>query len=252
MKLVSIGIVTYNNKDVIDEVLQSIKNSTCFENIETFVLDNNSHDNTVDIIKSNYPWVRIIENEYNCGFGAGHNIIINQIQSYYHLVLNPDVRFNSDTISKCVEYMQSHSDIVLLSPKVLNSNGSVQYLPKRHPSIKYVFGGFCDKYFNWARNIRDEYTMRNQLTNEPVEIEFATGCFMFIRTSNLQEVGGFDERYFLHFEDADLSRELEKKGKVVYYPQVCITHNWSRDNRKLSKSLFKAIESMGKYLYKWR
>lgn len=93
--------------------------------------------------------------------------------------------------------------------------------------------------------------MRDHVITEPVDIQYSTGCFMVCRTNALKKVGGFDERYFLHFEDADLTREMLKVGRVVYNPNVHVTHAWHRDNIKNKKIGKIAMQSMRLYFKKW-
>ena len=93
------------------------------------------------------------------------------------------------------------------------------------------------------------FTAKN-ITNV-IDVDFCTGAFMFTRTEALKKLGGFDERYFLHFEDADLTRELKNFGRTVYNPEIRIIHKWQRDNKKLNKSFFVALNSMFKYMTKW-
>ncbi len=91
--------------------------------------------------------------------------------------------------------------------------------------------------------------MRNEVIRKPTDVEFCTGAFMFTRTEALHEVRGFDERFFLHFEDADLTRELRKIGRAVYNPEILVTHKWHRDNK--GKSFWVALKSMCLYMRKW-
>ena len=93
--------------------------------------------------------------------------------------------------------------------------------------------------------------MKDVVMTEPTEIECASGCFMVCRTDVLKLIGGFDERYFLYFEDADLSRAMRYHGKVMYVPFVTVTHSWHRENGKVGKSFFYALRSMRKYFKKW-
>lgn len=251
-KGLSMGIVTYNSSNEIDSLLDSIKNAEFFENVSVYVVDNSSKDDTVQIIKENYSWVHIYESSENLGFGKGHNLVINHVKSNYHIIVNPDIRIEKNTINECIEFLDKNPDIVAVTPMVLNIDGTQQFLPKRNPSLRYMIGGMFENYSKTCKKIRDEYTMKNDKSLEIVDIEFCSGCFMITRTSALQKVCGFDEKYFLHFEDADLSRELRRIGRVVYNPHIKVTHKWQRENKKINKSFFIALKSMMIYMKKWR
>ncbi len=250
-KRISVSIVTYNSSKDIDQLMNSIENSAAFNEMSVYVVDNNSIDNTVDHIKKNYPWANVIISNKNLGFGKGHNKVIKHVKSQYHIIVNPDISFDINTISNAVEYMDSNETVALLSPAVYNADGTWQYLPKRNPRFKYLFGGMFERKFKFCKRLRDEYTMKNKKFDSPTDIEFCTGAFMVTRTNALKKVGGFDKRYFLHFEDADLSREMRKVGRTVLNPNIRVTHKWHRDNRKLNKSFWVAFESMILYMLKW-
>ena len=248
---ITISIVTYNSANEISVLLDSLYNCLFFERICVYVVDNNSKDETVSLIKSKYPWVNIMENKKNIGFGKGHNCVIRNVKSKYHIIVNPDISIQKDSISKAIEYLDNNPDIVVLTPYVMNEDGSQQFLPKKNPSFKYMLGGMFDKKNKYCRKLRDEYTLKNVIVNEPIDVDFCTGAFMVTRTNALQLVNGFDERYFLHFEDADLTRELKKVGRAVYNPNIKVTHKWHRDNKKLNKSFMIALKSMFIYFLKW-
>lgn len=247
---VSVGVVTYNSSEDIEGLLKSLQKSS-HKNMAVYVVDNASSDNTVEKLeKSNQP-LMLIKSDLNLGFGKAHNKIIGLSESRYHIICNPDIRVGRDTIQKCVDYMNLHDDITVLTPLVRNIDGTQQFLPKKNPAVKYMLGGLFEQYIPFCKRLRDEYTLRNKKIVKPVDVEFCTGCFMFTRTEALKKVGGFDERYFLHFEDADLTRELKKIGRAVYNPDIEITHVWHRDNKKIGKSFWTAFGSMVKYMCKW-
>lgn len=251
MRKLTVGIVTYNNRDEIDQVLKSILNSNGVSPTDVYICDNNSSDGTSEYIEEVYPNIHLIKNTINVGFGKAHNQIIKQINSKYHLILNPDIKFKNHIIEELIEIMDNNSDYVLCSPKIYGTDGNIQFLPKQKPKLKYILSGKLETKSKYFKKIRDEYTMKDYNFTKATEINFCTGCFMFTRTSVLKMIGGFDERYFLHFEDADLTLMMKKYGKTVYIPHVSVTHEWHRDNIKNSKIQKIAIKSMFKFLWKW-
>ena len=248
---VSVSIVTYNSIDDIDSCLASFSKLEGTDFV-LYVVDNASSDGTAEHVESAYPWVRLIRSERNVGFGAAHNMVIKQIDSDCHIIVNPDITLDASQIPLMAKCLEENPDIVLITPKVLNPDGTMQYLPKRRPTVRYLMSGFLEKRSERFRRIREEYTMKDVLGDVNVDVDFCTGCFMFVRTSALKECGGFDERYFLHFEDADLTRMLQRICRTVYMPCFTVTHAWHRDNSRLGKVFFISIESMFRYFMKWR
>ena len=250
-KKISVSVVTYNSENEIDILMSSLRNSNSFNEMEVYVVDNASKDNTVKIIQEKYSWAKLIRNKKNLGFGKAHNIIIKEINSKYHLIINPDVKIFNDTIEKSIAFMNNNPDVVLMTPFIMNIDGTQQFLPKKNPSFKYLFGGLLENKLKFCKKLREDYTMKNENITSVIDVDFCTGAFMFTRTEALKKLGGFDERYFLHFEDADLTRELKNFGRTVYNPEIRIIHKWQRDNKKLNKSFFVALNSMFKYMTKW-
>lgn len=249
---ITVSIVTYNSSEEIPILMDSLKNCHLFDKLSVYVVDNASSDDTVEIIKREYPWVKLYEGRENLGFGRAHNIVINHVKSKYHIIVNPDIRVEVDTFEKIIEYMDKNIEVAVATPYVKNTDGTQQYLPKKNPSMKYMIGGMFEKYSSTCRNLRNEYTIKNKVIKQPIDVEFCSGCFMITRTDALHKVGGFDDIFFLHFEDADLTRELRKIGRAVYNPNIMVTHKWERDNRKINKSFWAALKSMFIYMRKWR
>lgn len=248
--IVSIGIVTYNNESEIQNLLVCIEKHTRHVAYQIYICDNCSTDNTVAVIKRNFPNVILLENKVNNGFGCAHNQIIAQIESQYHVIINPDILITSDVIADLVAFLEQEHTIGVVTPKVLCADGSVQRLPKRNPKIKYLLARRINVAF--LERYRKEYEMQDCDLSACIDIEFATGCFLFVRTNLLKKVGGFDERYFLYFEDADLTREIRKFARAVYNPTITVCHLWQRAGAKEFKYFLIQVCSMLKYGWKWR
>lgn len=241
-------IVTYNEEDIIEECISSILQHTKNLNFTLYVSDNDSKDKTVEIIRNKFPEVVLIENKKNGGFGDGHNRVLDQLDSEFHVVINPDIILKENTIEVLVDYLTLHNDVAMITPKIINEDGSEQYLPKRNPKFSYVI---LSK-FKPFRNYRRIYTRQDERISEPVSVEFCTGCFFVIRTKVMKKMGGFDKRYYMYFEDADLSREVRRNGyDIIFYPMVKAVHKWRRENTKSLKGIFRFLTSMVKYFCKW-
>ena len=241
-------IVTYNNADCIEICINSL--FRCFKkySFTLYISDNGSTDGTVELIEKRFPDVILINNRKNLGFGMGHNQILPTINHGYHFIINPDIYVDSDVMGNLIDYMEENPDIGIITPLIKNVDGSIQHLPKRTPTIRYLglskLPGF--------HYLRKEYTRENENLTQPTEISFCTGCFFCIRSALLKEISGFDKRFFMYFEDADLTREVRLSGyKIVYYPFTYVIHRWKRDNVKSLKGIFREIYSMIKYFNKW-
>jgi GT2 family glycosyltransferase len=250
-RTVSISVVTYNSEPYIGKLLDSIARFVQGVDYHIFIIDNGSADGTLELVQSRLsPSVTLVLSPTNKGFGGGHNLILDRINSQYHVCVNPDIALADDVISAMADYMDEHSDIGLMTPKILNMDGTVQVLPKRNPKLIYLISRRADLGF--LRKHRNEYEMGEQNGNLPFEIEFSTGCFMFLRTALFKELGGFDERFFMYFEDADLTRRVRQHARAEYNPGFQVYHEWARAGRRQLKFFIIQIASMIKYMIKWR
>ena len=252
MTSVSVGIVSFNSADDLPTVLDSILASTFSRDMLVTVADNGSTDETLSLLKTGYPSVVTMELGENRGFGAAHNQIILRAVSDYHIIVNPDIVVEPTTIERLASYLDTHPEAVLATPLILNTDGTVQAVPRVLPKRRYMFAGQLERFGGVFRRWRDEYTRRTETFAEPTCIDFCTGCFMMVRTKALQEVGGFDDRFFMYMEDADLSRRLAVHGKLMLVPDVTVTHRWEKASGKSMKFLKIHLRSMRQYFAKWR
>ena len=252
MKAVTVSIVSYNNAHELTGVLDSLFAATKGVALTVYVVDNHSTDNTRELVATRYPQVQLIELAENCGFGAAHNQVLPLLTSEYHAVLNPDITFSDDVLTALCDYLDAHDDAVLATPLILNTDGTPQAVPRVLPKHRYMFAGQLERFGGVFRRWRDAYTRRTETFTEPTAIEFCTGCFMLWRTSALRELGGFDERFFMYLEDADLSRRAASHGKLMLVPQVQVTHAWEKASGKSGHFLKIHLQSMHRYFAKWR
>ncbi len=163
----------------------------------------------------------------NVGYGAAHNLAIGESAAEYHLLLNPDVELAADALAAGLAHLDGHSEAVLVSPLVITEPNRRQYLCKRYPSLLVLLlRGFAPAIARkpFAGKLA-AYEMRDLPADEPsAGIPIASGCCMLCRTGALREAGGFDEGYFLYFEDFDLSLRLGRLGHLVHLPAMRIRH----------------------------
>lgn len=250
---VSACIVTYNNVKYIGKTVETLLKYTKGVDFTLYIVDNNSTDGTIELVERehpNEPRLEIIRTGTNEGFGASHNKILNLIDSDYHAIVNPDIIIDDDIILKMTNYLEEHKDINLLSPKICFPDGRNQLLGKRNPKFKYLVASRMRNEKEPGKLLR-EYTMIDEDWSKPFDIQNATGCFMLFRTSAFKELGGFDDRYFMYFEDCDITREINKTSRAVFFPYAIVYHVWGRDSKRNFNLMKIHISSMFKYFSKW-
>ena len=197
--------------------------------------------------------VNYIFNGENLGYGRGHNISISKTcasKSTHHLVINADVDFSPSDIDHLYQVLVSNLGVGLLMPKVTYPNGQKQALCKRCPSpIDMLARLLFPRTFapRWVR----EFDMRDYEFQSPTFVPYLSGCFMFLSTRVLAEVGMFDERFFLYPEDVDLSRRIAFSSNALFYPDVTITHRHDAASKKSFKLLIIQMVEFIKYFNKW-
>lgn len=254
LEKVSICVVTHNNQEEILKLIHSIYTFTRNLNFKVFVVDNASSDETVKCILKDFPEISLLNNKRNLGFGKAHNLVLNKIDSKYHLILNPDITIRTNIVKELVDYLESDPATVIVTPKIIFPDGKPQFLPKKNPSLKYVVAGRLERLGKFFSTIRREYTMceKERVSALPFNIEFCTGCFMMIRTEVFKKLRGFDERFFMYLEDADLSRRAKKYGQIIFLPTSTAIHAWHRGSSKHLKLFLVHLCSLMKYLLKWK
>ncbi|MBQ9324882.1 MAG: glycosyltransferase family 2 protein [Clostridia bacterium] len=246
---VSACMVLYHSDKSVENTARCIAESTV--PVSLYVVDNSPEDVTAQFVQLECPDAVILPQKKNIGYGRANNAVIPLLRSRYHLILNPDITFAPDLIERMIQYMDQHEDVVILTPRVLNPDGTEQFLPRRRPTVRYLLGGPLEKHGDPFAAWRREFTLADEDISEPVEVEFATGCFLLIRTHAFYRMQGFDPRFFLYHEDTDLSLKALRMGKIVYHPQMCVTHAWNRGSAHSKKLLMMHISSTIKYFAKW-
>jgi len=246
------SIVVYNNPpEMIRRTAESFL--SCSLKIELHIIDNSP----TEALKPYLVDLPIIYHFYgsNAGYGQGHNLVINnRLNSRYHIIINPDIIIPPYAIESLYSFMDKNLDIGVVCPKVLNEDGSIQPLNKRYPTVFDLFvRRFIPKslYYLLQRRI-DQYEMKDVGYDNITDVECVSGCFMFCRSGTLKVVGGFDDRYFMYFEDFDLSRKIQQAGyRTVYYPMAAVIHLWERASHNSLKMTCVHIQSAVKFFNKW-
>lgn len=253
---VSMGVVSFNSRE---QILKLIRSLHIFESksdlfINLYLVENGEEKNAgisdLDSLSRQNLRIKIIPNSDNLGFGGGHNKIASYVETYTYYIVNPDIEFVQDDIFFEIESLFSaQSNLNLVSPGIQSPLGELQYYNKFDPTVFDMLIRFTPGML-FARR-KDYFIKRKTGYTELQSIEFASGAFMAVKTAEFKAVGGFDERFFLYFEDADLSRELRKNGDALYNPFLRVQHDWQRASRSSLKYLSILVISMIKYFNKW-
>jgi GT2 family glycosyltransferase len=239
----SVGVVTFRSEPSVLEAtfssLAAALMAAAGQAVATklFVIINDPERDAVDGIKpivyramapvAESTVIEIIAGHGNVGYGAAHNLAIRRSDADVHLVLNPDVSLDPCAISASLEYLAAHSDTAIVVARGYDAFGRYAYLAKRMPTVLALGlrGLGLRPSDSWLGRRVAAYMYHDLLPSETaVAVELASGCFMCCRGEPLRAVGGFDERYFLYFEDYDLSQRTRQYGKIIEIPDARIIH----------------------------
>ena len=257
----SVIIVSYNVKNFLEQCLSSIQNAILFLNRETeiIVIDNHSADGSPEYLREKFTGIKLIANEENLGFAKACNQGMMQAKGKYILFINPDTVIPEDCLSKCISFLESHSDAGAAGVKMLDGKGHYLKESKRgYPSIKASFfklfglAGLFPRSKTFAA-----YYLGHLDENTDQEVDIVSGAFMMVPRSVLQKVGGFDEIFFMYGEDIDLSYRIQQAGYKNYYlAGTAITHFKGKSSPRKSldqtKTFYKAMEVFVKKHYSGR
>lgn len=249
MTITASVVLFNNNPDSISELVKSLIN----QGIEYIYLIDNSR------INSEVIYSKLINTEYchcpnNPGFGAAHNLAITKSMKKngkYHFVVNPDIQLTKNVISKMVEFMSQDLSIGMMMPQILNTDGSVQYLPKLLPSPLSLINRKLSLPFGFSRQFIENYELRFVSQDKIYNCPIISGCFTLLNLEVIRSEGGYDETFFLYFEDFDLSRRISRNFKTLYFPFVHVTHGYDSGANKSIKLFFSFVFSAIKYFNKW-
>ena len=247
---VSAAVVNYRGIDMFCKTIESILSHTKGVELTLYLIDNASGDGSAEKMRERFPNLHVIALSENLGYGGGNNSVLPYLESDYHAVINPDIEFTSDLLTEMAGYMEEHPDVGTVTPLILNPDGTVQDLPKRDPFLLALVGRRI--FIDQLKRYTDRYTMKGEDLSRPTDIEFATGCLFMMRTEIFKKIGGFDDKtFFMHFEDADISRRARAEARLLYLPQFSAIHHWERDISHISGGMKSMLRSMFKYFRKW-
>lgn len=223
----SVIIVSFNVKKFLEQCLFSVRSATEKTECEIFVIDNNSEDESADMVKREFPEVNLIANNANTGFSAANNQAIRKSTGRFVLLLNPDTIVEKDTLLKCINFMNVHPDAGALGVRMVDGEGN--YLPESKralPTPQTAFFKTLGLSFLFpGSGIINRYYLPHIKIMETSLTEVISGAFMFLRREALNKSGLLDEDFFMYGEDIDMSYRLLQTGYHNYYfPGTEIIH----------------------------
>ena len=224
-KKISIVIVSYNVRRYLEQCLDSLEKALEGIDAEVFVVDNDSHDDTMMVLPPKYPWVNFIANHENVGFARANNLAIRQSAGQYVLLLNPDTTVAEHTLREALQFMDGHPKAGGAGVMMHNEDGTVAPESRRAIPTPWVSAlkmmGFTSRYY-----------MSHLPWDRPCQIEVISGAFCLLRRQTLDQIGLLDEDYFMYGEDIDLSYRILKGGWENWYLPLPIVHFKGKSTRK--------------------
>ena len=250
MKDLTVSIVAFNDEEDVLNAVSSIEEHTPSLIAKTiYIIDNSDRPNNLINSLKQFPDAIYISQEKNTGFGAGHNRVLDIIDSKYHAIVNPDIILKEDAFSPLISFLEN-SDAGMVAPRILDENGELIKAYRLDPT---PFDMFIRMFLKSAFKKRQSaHTMQDKDYSKSFNVPFVQGSFLVIRTDLFKKLHGFDERFFLYMEDADLCRRVNEVSSLMYCPDASVIHLWGQGSHKSLKLFKMHVTSMIKYFRKWK
>lgn len=247
----SILIVTYNSRRLIDPLLTHLQQELAHLDAEVVLVDNASYDGTAQQVRAAHPWVRVIDSTTNLGFAAGNNLAARHARGRHLLLLNPDALPAPGALRRGITLMDQHPQAGLGGGELRGTDGSRQPSARMFPTLR-------DEFFTLAGLAARHPTSRlfgrlDRRWADPEQaalVDWIPGAFVFIPAAVWARLGGFDERFFMYYEEVDLCRRMQAAGlQVHYWPELKATHIGGASARTVAQA---QVSKSGSQLERWR
>jgi GT2 family glycosyltransferase len=253
--ILTIIIVSWNTRELLDKCLDSLRSEVMSQslgpsNVEVFVVDNRSQDGSADMVADRHAWVKLITNEENRGFAAANNQALSIAKSPYVLLLNPDTEVGQGTLGTLIQFLNEHPRAGIVAPQLLNSDGSVQRSCRKFPT----FAGMSFELLGFSRIMPSvsrfrEYKMLDWNHDEERQVDQPEGACLLIRKCLLDQIGLFDEGFFMLFEEVDLCYRAKEAGWEIWFtPKAKVIHHYGQSIKQVKA---KMILSSHRGLYRF-
>lgn len=232
MPRLSIIIVSWNVRELLRACLRSLPLND--PQTEIIVVDSASSDSSAAMVRQEFPAVTLIASEANLGYSRGNNLGLERARGDYLLVLNPDTEIASDALAEMCAYMDAHPQVGALGPQMVYADGTPQSTRRRFPTPLTAFFESTWLQSLAPRSVLDRYYARDLAADQPAEVDWIVGAALLLRREAYEQVGGFDEGFFMYSEELDLCRRLKTAGwKVVHFPAARIIHHEARSSAQV-------------------
>ncbi len=247
--MLTVSIVTFHTAE---QELRSALDCLANPDVGHIWVIDNGHEERIRKICGDYPKVEYIASE-NVGYGSANNIALRKAlempEAKYHLVMNTDLSFDPAILRQLSDKLDRNPEIGCIQPRIVSPNGDQQNPRKLPTPLDLLARSIFPR--TWFRKSRDRYLLRHLDLDQPWNVPFHSGCFMFLRLDALRKVGLFDERFFLYMEDIDLSRRIHRDYVSLYWPEVSINHSHRAASKKHPKLFLIHAFTIIKYFNKW-
>lgn len=228
----SVSIVSWNTRDLLDECLRSIFATTSSIEFEVIVVDNASSDGSAQVVRAKYSQVKLIENVENVGFARANNQAYAVSAGRYFLLLNPDTVVRGDALKTLVEFIDNHDRAGAVGPLMLNADGSLQYSWARFPTLTSEIVGKLNRRLD---GLPTPHTAQEARAMQPFRADWVGGCCLMIKREAVQQIGPMDESLFMYCEETDWCLRLHKSGwEVCVEPAAEIVHLGGQSSGRVS------------------
>jgi GT2 family glycosyltransferase len=220
----SVILVSYNTRGMTLRCLHRLFDGLADLDCEVWVVDNASRDGSAEAIAGEFPQVRLVRSDRNLGFGAANNLAMRQARGRYYLLLNTDAFPEEQAIRRLMDFLENHPDTAVAGPRLLNGDGSLQVSCYRFPSPSRAW------FENlWLSALLPHHPAigdyRRWAHDRERAVDFVTGACMLVRREVVEQVGGFDERFFMYSEETDWQRRMRDAGwEIRFTPNAVVTH----------------------------
>ena len=255
MAYLSIILVNYNGSKFIYNCLNSLTQMGNDCDQEIIIVDNCSTDNSVEIIKDNFPEFKLISSQTNLGFSKANNLAVNHAQGKHLLFLNTDIILTESTPKLLSDYLEQHQYIAAIGARIIFEDGSYQLSSGKLPNLAVEL---IDKIrYGLDRQWHQLFScLYDRQYSKIREVEWVTGACLMICRDVFEQIGGFDESFFMYFEDKDICKRVRDAGfKVVYYPRTSLIHLLGGSSKGVKKSVNTYYRDSQLYYYQkhlWR
>ncbi|GFP24910.1 glycosyltransferase family 2 protein [Candidatus Hakubella thermalkaliphila] len=236
--ILDVIIVSYNVAHLLEDCLGSLLSEKGVDVVIT-VVDNNSCDGTVAMVREKFPQVNLVASRKNLGFSAANNLALKGSRSKYALLLNPDTKVLPGAIKKMVDYMEANGEVGALGPKLLNPDGSLQYSARTFPSLttQFLESTYLFRIFPQSRFFGQHF-MSYWDHGQEKKVDWVSGAALMVRREAIEKTGLLDEGFFMYSEEVDWCYRIKRAGyEVVYFPQAEIIHYDARSSEDEARRL---------------